>query len=136
MSQITLGGKPFLRCENSTLQHDIVLMNHIRSADLLELELPDGSSGEDYAAEMLSRAAGYEKFNELLGCLLVPAETPNWSLATCRDSARHFDTLTSPDDKLALNGILIELLVSFFQAGRVTLRISPKSSLPPAPSLS
>lgn len=130
MNQILLGGKPYVRCENSTLQHDIFLMNHIRAADVLELSLPEGSTGDDYAAEMLGRLAAYEKFNELLGCLLIPAELAGaWTPAVCRATAAHIASLTEQEDKATLNAVLADLLIGFFRAGRVSLRILPKSSV-------
>lgn len=128
-STLNLGGRQFRRCLNSTLQHDIVLMNHIRAADVLELSLPEGATGEDYAAEMLSRLASYERFNDLLGCLLVPADLDGaWTPAVGRASATHFAQLTDANDKATLNAVIAELLISFFAQGRVSLLTSPMSS--------
>lgn len=127
MTDITLAGRQFRRCTNSSLQHDIFTMNHVRAADVLELELPAGASGEDYAAEMLGRLARYEHFYELLGCLLVPADTA-WTPAVCKSTAAFLAYLTDPTDKAALNSVIAELLLGFFQAGHVSLRISPSFS--------
>ncbi len=131
---LTLGGRDFRPCVNSTLQHDIFTMNHIHASDVLNISMPEGSTGEDYAVEMLMRVATYEKFNELLGCLLIPADktSSDWTPALCRTTGAFLASLTSPEDKTELNAVIAGLLSGFFQEGRVSLRISRKSSTPQA----
>ena len=128
---ITLGGRKFRPCTNSTLQHDIVSINYTRAAGLTDVEVPEDADPFTVMASLTAKLAMSNNFYQLLGCLLIPddKEGIDWTPDMCAATAAHLRGLTDSEDRQQLLSLVAELLIHFFQTGLASLKIIPKSSV-------
>lgn len=128
---ITLGGRKFRPCTNSTLQHDIVSMNYTRAAGLIDVEVPEDADPFTVMSALTAKLAMSNNFYQLLGCLLIPADKEglDWTPDMCADTAAHLRGLTDGEDRQQLLSLVADLLINFFQTGLASLKIIPKSSV-------
>ncbi len=131
---LTLGGRTFKHCQNSTIEHDYVTMDRFNAAGLAVIDMPEGSTPEQFVAELVSRAIRAGQLFPLLACMLIPAELDDtdWTPAIAAQTEAHLRKLTGAEDKQALQGQVAGMLASFFQTGLTTLRTFPKFSEAPA----
>lgn len=127
---ITLGGRQFKHCQNSTIEHDYVTMDRFNAAGLAVIDMPEGSTPQEFVAELVSRAVRTGQLFPLLACLLIPAEldSADWTHSVAADTESHLRKLTSSEDKLTIQGQVAGMFASFFQTGLTTLRTFPKYS--------
>lgn len=130
MSAIELGGRKFAPIKNSTFEHDVWMMNRIRSAGLDSLELLPGETASQFADRVLWRAMESQSVFEVLAGLLCPTDIPahKWTPSVAEETAVLFKGLTSDADKTVLRAQLSELLLFFIRNGISSLWITPKFS--------
>lgn len=127
---ITLGGRQFRACENSTVEHDYVTMDRIRAAGLDIIEMPEDADPAAFTNELLSRIVRSNQLFGLLACMLIPADKQgaDWTPELAAETEAFIKKLTSPADKQLIHEQVVALLISFFQAGLVLLRTTPSYS--------
>lgn len=128
-NRITIGGRHFKHVEETTLRQDISTQALIQKAQLGRLELLQAESPDDYVLRILRTAAGNCDVLLLIAHLVVPEEskTQDWSPESAREVATFLGALTEKDDKNRIQGLLVNALVSFVQAGLVSAVAFPKS---------
>jgi hypothetical protein len=127
---VGLGGKRFVRVENSTVRHDFWLMAQARKAGLNRIEAKAGGTVEDFVDEILGRLLDSDMVFVLLGGLLVPEglDMKDWTPKVAEDVSRHLELLTSQEDKEAIKPLTASMLIGFFRSGIASLRTSQPSS--------
>lgn len=127
---ITLGGRAFKHCQNSTIEHDYVTMDRFNASGLAVIDMQEGATPEQFVAELVSRAIRTGQLFPLLACMLIPADLDDtaWTPETAAQTEAHLRKLTAPEDKQALQGQVAGMFASFFQTGLTTLRTFPRFS--------
>lgn len=130
MTTITLGGRKFKPCTNSTIEHQYVTMDRIRAAGLDVLDYTPGTDPDTFVAGLLGRLAHRGAIFELLGCMLIPAELTgaDWTPELADETAHFIKRLTSAEDKQTVQAHVVSLLIDFFQAGLASLTTFPSYS--------
>lgn len=123
---VELGGRRFVRVENSTVRHDFWLMGQARKAGLNRIEAKPGTTVEDFVDEILGRLMDSDLALVLLGGLLVPEglDMKDWTPATAAEVTRHIELLTAKEDKDAVKPLTASMLIGFFRSGIASLKIS------------
>lgn len=127
---ITLGGRQFKHCQNSTIEHDYVTMDRFSAAGLAVIDMPEGSTPHAFVSELVSRAIRTGQLFPLLACMLIPADLDDtdWTPSIAAETEAHLRKLSTPEDKQTLQGQVAGMFASFFQTGLTTLRTFPKFS--------
>lgn len=127
---LTLAGRHYRTIQHSTIEHDYTTLDRFNAAGLAVIDMPEGSTPEQFVSELVSRAVRSGQLFPLLSCLLIPSDLPDtdWTPTVAAATEAHLRTLTDPTDKQALHGQVAGMFATFFQTGLTTLRISPKSS--------
>ncbi len=131
-----LGGRTFLPVTESTVEQDFRFLALVKQARIDEITMAQGESPEDFARRLLETTIENGVILDLLGCLLVPEDrAPQdrdpgevWTRQMGDETARFLGGLRSPKDKAEVRGLVLSLLVSFFDSGIVSLWTSKMSS--------
>lgn len=126
---VELGGRGFVRAQNTTVAHDVWLMGKVRAARLDEIEY-DPAKVSEVVDGLIDRCFESGQVLTLLSGLLLPAgmEPRQWTPAVAQDIEKHLSTLTDKSDKAQIAPLLASMLIFFFQSGISSLRTSRKSS--------
>ncbi len=132
----TLGGRTFLPLRESTIEQDFRFLALVKQARIDEVIMQPGEGPEDFARRLLEVTIESGAILDLLGCLLIPEDlAPQdrdpgevWTPEMGRDTARFLGRLRAPEDKAEVRGLVLSLLVSFFESGIVSLWTSTTSS--------
>jgi hypothetical protein len=138
----TLGGRTFLPVRESTVEQDFRFLALIKRARVDEVVMHPGESPEAFARRLLETTIESGMILDLLGCLLVPEDiAPQdrdpgevWTSEMGRETAQFLGQLRDPKDKAEVRGLVLSLLVSFFESGIVSLWTSRTSSVETIPS--
>jgi hypothetical protein len=138
----TIGGRTFLPLRESTVEQDFRFLALIKRARVDEVVLQPGESAEAFARRLLEATIESGVILDLLGCLLVPEDiAPRdrdpgevWTSEVGRETARFLGLLRDPKDKAEVRGLVLSLLVSFFESGIVSLSTSRTSSVEAIPN--
>ena len=130
-----LGGRTFLPLRESTVEQDFRFLALVGRARIDEVVMQPGERAEAFARRLLEATIESGVILDLLGCLLVPAElAPGdrdpgevWTSEIGKETARFLGQLRDPKDKAEVRGLVLSLLVSFFESGIVSLSTSPTS---------
>ena len=130
MEKIKIGGQTFVPVKNSTIEHDFWLMAHIRGAGLDRIAIEEVEAPEDFAVRLLGEVINSGRIFPILGGLFLPEKMSSldWTPELAEETATFLKKISDPQDKLEIQKQVISLLISFFQSGLVSLRISRKSS--------
>jgi hypothetical protein len=139
----TIAGKTFVPVGESTVEQDFQFLALIKRARIEEVVMAPGESAEAFARRLLEVTIESGVVLDLLGCLLVPEEkVPGdqppgeaWTPEMGRETARFLGQLRNPTDKAEVRGLVLSLLVSFFESGIVSLWSSQTSSKEAIPNL-
>lgn len=131
-----LGGRAFLAIGESTIEQDLHFLALVKKAKIDQVVMRPGESAESYARRLLEATVESGTILDLLGCLLVPEDAAPrdrdpgevWTLEMGEETARFLGRLRAPEDKATLRGLVLSLLVSFFEHGIVSLWRLPTSS--------
>lgn len=137
-----LGGRAFLPLRESTVEQDFRFLALIKRARVDEVVMQPGESPEAFARRLLEVTIESGVILDLLGCLLVPEDlAPGdrdpgevWTSELGRETAQVLGRLHDPKDKAEVRGLVLSLLVSFFESGIVSLSTSRTSSVETIPS--
>jgi hypothetical protein len=138
----TIGGRTFLPLRESTVEQDFRFLALIKRARIDEVVMQPGESPEAFARRLLEVTIESGVILDLLGCLLIPADiAPQdrdpgevWTPVIGQETARFLGQLRDPKDKAEVRGLVLSLLVSFFESGIVSLWTSTTSSTEAIPS--
>lgn len=138
-----LGGRTFLPLRESTVEQDFRFLSLIKRARVDEVVMHPGESPEAFARRLLEVTIESGVILDLLGCLLIPEDlAPGdrdpgevWTSELGRETAQFLGQLHDPKDKAEVRGLVLSLLVSFFESGIVSLWTSRTSSVETIPSL-
>lgn len=130
MEKIRIGGRTFVPVKNSTIEHDFWLMAHIRGAGLDRIAIGEDEAPDDFAVRLLGEVIDSGRIFPILGGLFLPEKTSslNWTPEVAEETAAFLKKLSDPGDKAQIQQQVVSLLLSFFQSGLASLRISRKSS--------
>lgn len=130
-NSITLGGRTFVKLtKDSTVQHDLWLMQRASEAGLTTAQIWSGETPEAYAARLLDMAIKSGTVLEMLGGLLLPEgkKPEEWTPEMAVETGKHLGHIRDPDEKKAVNGLILSLLIDFFSIGLISRRNSISSS--------
>ena len=138
----TLGGHTFLPLRESTVEQDFRFLALVGRARISDVVMQPGERPEAFARRLLEVTIESGVILDLLGCLLVPEEiAPGdrdpgevWTPEVGQETARFLGQLHDPKDKAEVRGLVLSLLVSFFESGIVSLWTSRTSSVETIPS--
>lgn len=133
MQTIKIGGRTFVELGESTIEHDLFVLDLTRKAGLDEVVLEDGESPDRFARRLLNGLATNMAALELLGAFMVPEGTKaeDWSPELAAETARHFGGRGRPitgEDKAAVFELLKDLTIHFFAKGVTSVWSSRTSS--------
>lgn len=130
MEKIKIGGWTFVPVKNSTIEHDFWLMAHIRGAGLDRIAIEEGELPEDFAVRLLGEVINSGRIFPILGGLFLPEKTSSldWTPEVAEETMAFLKKVSDREDKAQIQRQVISLLISFFQSGLASLRISRKSS--------
>ena len=125
----TIGGRTFLPLRESTVEQDFRFLALIKRAQIDEVVMQPGASPEAFARRLLEVTIESGLILDLLGCLLVPEDIASrdrdpgevWTSEVGRETAQFLGQLRDPKDKAEVRGLVLSLLVSFFESGIVSL---------------
>jgi len=131
-----LGGRVFLPVNESTVEQDFRFLSLVGQARIGEITMAQGESPEDFARRLLETTIESGVILDLLGCLLIPEDrAPQdrdpgeaWTRQMGNETAQFLGGLRTPKDKAEVRGLVLTLLVSFFDSGIVSLWTSKTSS--------
>jgi len=131
----TIGGRTFLPLRESTVEQDFRFLALVGRARIDEVVMQPGESPEAFARRLLEVTIESGVILDLLGCLLVPEDiAPQdrdpgevWTPVVGQETARFLGQLRDPKDKAEVRGLVLSLLVSFFEGGIVSLWTSTTS---------
>src|SRR5690348_15785244 len=132
MEQLTIGGRAFRAIAESTLGHDIWLMQRVRAAQLYDFPMRAGETATDFAQRLLDHALASPAFFELVAGIILPADVADmdWKPAVAEDTAQFLAGLQGHEGKLQARNLVLTVLVPFLQSGLASLTVSAPSSLP------
>ena len=138
----TIGGRTFLPLRESTVEQDFRFLALVGRARISDVVMQPGERPEAFARRLLEVTIESGVILDLLGCLLIPEElAPGdrdpgevWTSEIGRETARFLGQLRDPKDKAEVRGLVLSLLVSFFESGIVSLWTSRTSSVETIPS--
>ncbi len=138
----TLGGRTFLPLRESTVEQDFRFLALIKRARIEEVVVLPGESPEAFARRLLEATIESGVILDLLGCLLIPEDSAPqdrdpgevWNPDVGRETAQFLGQLRNPEDKAEVRGLVLSLLVSFFESGIVSLWNSTTSFAEAIPS--
>jgi hypothetical protein len=129
LEKIKIGGRMFVPVKNSTIEHDFWLMAHIRGAGLDRIAIEEGEPPEEFAVRLLGEVISSGRIFPILGGLFLPEKISSldWTPEVAEETAAFLKKVSDPDDKALIQQQVVSLLISFFQSGLVSLRISQRS---------
>ena len=138
----TIGGRTFLPLRESTVEQDFRFLALIKRARIDEVVMQPGESPEAFARRLLEVTIESGVILDLLGCLLIPEDiAPQdrdpgevWTPEVGRETAQFLGQLRDPKDKAEVRGLVLSLLVTFFESGIVSLWTSTTSSAEAIPN--
>ncbi len=137
-STIVLGGRAFREVKEGTLEHDLRFAGLAARCGFGDIVREDGESADSFAIRILDKALAGLEVLELLACLMVPVDQIGegqepgdvWTPALAAETQEFLAALRDPDDKALIRGLVVQLILSFFERGIVSLWTSPRSSKP------
>lgn len=138
----TIGGRTFLPLRESTVEQDFRFLSLVGRARIDEVVMQPGESPEAFARRLLEVTIESGVILDLLGCLLIPEDiAPQdrdpgevWTPEVGQETAKFLGQLRDPKDKAEVRGLVLSLLVSFFESGIVSLWTSTTSSTEAIPN--
>jgi len=128
---IKLGGRSFVQMtKDSTVQHDLWLMQRSTEAGLAGAQIWSGETPEAFAQRLLEMAIKSGVALELLGGLLVPEGTlpEQWTPEMAAETTLHLGRISVAEEKQAIYRLILTLLIDFFAAGLISSVRSRSSS--------
>lgn len=131
--EITVAGRSFRPCPSTTFKQDMYVMTLLKAAGLVKLA--DGfdlatNDLDEVAQQIIIEAFASGKLFDLLGAVMEEVDVP-WTVAGAKANAEFFADLSATDDKKALHGSIVGILLGFFVSGALSGKTSPKFSMEP-----
>jgi hypothetical protein len=127
---IVIDGQRYRPITLTTLAHDFYLMKQVRATGILDCTPMQGESAEEFALRLLYAVVEHGAPFELLGALLLPEGIPDekWSIDQAESTAAVLRQISDPEDKAAVQRILIAVITDFFREGLRSSILSPTAS--------
>lgn len=128
--EVTLGGRKFRQILKSTVEHDLWMMDQIRSSGVDSVTMEVSERPEEFAERLLKQFVKTGMLVKVLAGSLIAAEQEdlNWTPEMADELAGFFGKLSDPVDKDTLFGMTAHMVAGFFEQGVVSLMTSLKSS--------
>jgi hypothetical protein len=123
---ITVGGRTFRPSASTTFKQDIFVMSLVTEAGLEDIaaKFKEGNFDIDEVAQkIIITAFTRGKLFELLGAVMEEEGT-DWTIERAKANAEFFANLRSTEDKLALRGSIVAVILGFFVSGLLASRNS------------
>jgi hypothetical protein len=127
---LKIGEREFDVIQEGTMEWDVTLLGLLIGCGLADVTLHQGETPQMLAERITKTLWSSGAVFEILGCVLTKAGSGplDWNPEAMRASADFFRKLNSKEDKAALKGTLVELVIGFFQQGLLSIRTFPTSS--------
>lgn len=135
---ITIGGKAFHACAETTAEQDIFMSNIIRATGAHEVKVADVDENDaagmqkafrDYTDEITHKVWASGKTFDLIACVLVE-DGKEWTPADAKANAALLASVKDKASKEILQVHLAAVVMGFFAGARPSTTTSPKSSTP------
>lgn len=126
---ITVGGRTFRPSTSTTFKQDIYVMSLVDEAGLdgIAKQFKEGNFDiDDVAQKIIITAFTRGKLFELLGAVMEE-EGVAWSIEASKANAEFFAGLRAMEDKTALRGSIVAVILGFFVSGLLASRSSTTS---------
>lgn len=124
---VVVAGRTFRACTTTSFRQDLYVMKLVTEAGLKEIaakvDLTNSEALSDSAQEIIIGAYASGKLFELLGAVMME-EGKAWSEESAKTNAEFFANLTSGDDKNALKGSIVAVILGFFVSGLLASKTS------------
>jgi hypothetical protein len=113
---IEVDGRRFVTFKNSTVAHDVYLMNIARACGLSEVTASLDDAPGDLAEIFATKAYESGHMIDMLGALYVPEgfDPADWRRETAEDVAHHLNRVTDPATKAKMLQVFAEVMMRFF----------------------
>lgn len=132
VTEVTIAERTFRPCASTTFKQDMYVMTLLKAAGLVKLA--DGfdlsKDLDDVAQNIIIEAFASGKLFDLLGAVMEEVGKP-WTIKDAKANAEFFADLSKPEDKAALHGSIVGILLGFFVSGALSGKTSPKFSTEP-----
>lgn len=131
VEKVTLDGRTFRPAFQTTFEQDFYLMDRVATAGLDKMVdgLKPDADLEEFSRDLLLKAYRSGKLFEILAGVMIEEDSPlGWMVEEAEANAEFFRNLSDPDDKVALQGVLVGVILGFFVNADGSLTTSPKPS--------
>lgn len=125
-ASVTVAGRKFNAVTNTTFKQDMLIMQILHEAGLRELAEKFDVLKDDLGAvaeNVIIAAYKSGKLFELLGAVMIEEGQP-WTTESAKTNSEFFANLTSSEDKQALKGSIVAVILGFFVSGLFVSRTS------------
>jgi hypothetical protein len=132
-NELVIAGRRFLPTMNTSFEQDLYIMDNVRAAKLENVGEQLTENAEEMSAlaeEIILKAYRSGRLFAIMGGMLEE-EGKGWNPESAAANTKLFAGLTSPEDKEALRGTLVAIILSFFMNEEDFSQISLKSSSDP-----
>jgi hypothetical protein len=129
--EVVLGGRTFSVVIEGSIDWDCHMMAALRKAGMMPLpRLLAGETPGEYAMRMLIEMLAGGHLPNLLGIVLVPAETSStaWTPEVGAATEEYVRKLSAPEDRKKVHNLAVSILLDFFRDGTASEMISLTSS--------
>lgn len=135
--EIVLGGVTYVQINESTVEHDLHFTKLVRRASIDSTVMEDGEAPSRFARRVLDAALVQGDVLEILGCILIPKDLVEegqepgdfWTPEIARRTREQLGKVRATRDKIDVEGLVLELLIRFFEAGVVSFEAMRTASL-------
>lgn len=132
-ASVEVGGRKFTAVSDTSFEQDILIMQLLHESGLRQIAekfniVKDDLS--DVSQEVIIAAFKSGKLFQLLGAVMVE-DGKEWTLESAKANADFFAKLSSREDKSALKGSIVSVILGFFVSGLLALGTSEMSSVRP-----
>lgn len=123
---VEVAGRKFRGVTNTTFKQDMLIMQILHEAGLRELAEKYDVLKDDLgsvAESVIVAAYKSGKLFDLLGAVMIE-NGQKWTLKSAKTNSEFFAELTAPEDKQALKGSIVAVILGFFVSGLFVSRTS------------
>jgi hypothetical protein len=132
ISNVVVGGRTFRPSTSTTFRQDMYVMQLVKEAGLDEMAKEfavDNGEISNVAQDVIVTAFVHGKLFELLGAVMEEGGK-KWNIRAAKENAEFFAELNSTEDKMALKGAIVAVILGFFVSGLLASASSKPSSVP------
>jgi hypothetical protein len=123
MDKISINGKTYALCVNTTISQDRELERVLRAANLKEISLREGETEEQAVSRIYGEVVDSGIWADLLACRIAPVGE-KWTPAVIPLIAAELDMVSDDEEKAAIRRIIPWIVAGFFVTGLTSLAAS------------